>query len=98
MELSSSIFIVDQGTARDHRARGHRARGNRGRGNRGRGRAGGGRAGRGGAARGRAARGRAAGGGRPRDPELEWSATYNPPADRPFAEPAPGPTQIPKWS
>lgn len=93
MELSSSIFIVDQGTARDHRARGHRARGNRGRGNRGRGRAGGGRAGRGGAARGRAARGRAAGGGRPRDPELEWSATYNPPADRPFAEPAPGPTQ-----
>ena len=31
--------------------------------------------------------------GRPRDPALEWSVTYNPPADRPFAEPVPGPTQ-----
>lgn len=57
VELSSSIFIADQGTARDHRAGG----------NRGHGRAARGRAGRG---IGSAARGRAAGVGRPRDPEL----------------------------
>ena len=28
---------------------------------------------------------------RPQDPQ--WSRTYNPPADRPFGEPFPGPTQ-----
>lgn len=43
--------------------------------------------------RGRGGRGRGGCVARPRDPELEWSRTYNPPADRPFVEPPPGPTQ-----
>ena len=30
---------------------------------------------------------------RPQDPPIVWSRNYNPPADRPFGEPSPGPTQ-----
>ena len=43
--------------------------------------------------RGRASHGRVGRVGRPQDPELQWSRTYNPPADQPFPEPSPGPTQ-----
>ena len=90
VKLSYNFLPSDEGALRDRSpvrdpaAHRRNVRGNRGRG-RGVGRGRGGR-GRGGRERG----GRVA---RPQDPELEWSRTYNPPADRPFVEPSPGPTQ-----
>ena len=43
--------------------------------------------------RGRGLRGRGGRAARPQNPELEWSRIYNPPADRPFVELSPRPTQ-----
>ena len=83
---SDESTLRDRSPVRDPAAHRRNVRGNRGRG-RGAGR------GRGGRGCGQGGRGRGGRVAQPQDPELEWSRTYNPPADRPFVEPSPGPTQ-----
>ena len=95
MKLSYNFLPSDEGALRDRSpVRDPAAHRRNVRGNRGCGRGAGHGRGRGaGRGRGRGGRGRGGRVARPQDPELEWSRTYNLPADRPFVEQSPGPTQ-----